>query len=141
MEINYETPFQQLTRKDEAWLEEWQHEGAKELAVEALQVCIDLVWPAAKQLTARLSDHERQEILQRWRGVCYPGTTFKNAMDTNLMTAFELNRLSRIVGEDSSFLTVAVSFLKAAENAYTKLTANGMPDGLRPWRRLRPPSC
>jgi len=140
MEISYKTPYQQFTREDEAWLDEWHHEGAKELAVEALQVCIDLVLPAAKQVTARLSEGERQDVLQRWFGFLYPGTTFKNAMDTNLMTAFEFDRLSGIVGDDSSFLTAAVTFSDAAQNAYKKLTANGMPNGLRPWRRFRPPS-
>ena len=138
MEITYETTFQQFDPEDEAWLNHWAHEGAKELVVEALQVCIDLVLPAAKQVDPRLSDGERLEILQRWHGVIYSGTTFQAAMNTNLQTAFELNRLSGFVEDDSSFLTAAVSFLECAQNVYEKLTANGMPNGLRPWRRLRP---
>jgi hypothetical protein len=127
-----------LTAEEESWLNRWEHEGAKELAVEALQVCIDLVLPAARQVACSLSEAGQLAILQRWHGVCYPGTTFKSGMDTNIMTAFELNRLSRVVGDDSAFLAAAASFFDAAQDRYLQLTANGMPDGLRPWRRLRP---
>jgi hypothetical protein len=65
---------------------------------------------------------------------------FQKELDTNLITAFELHRLSKIVGDDSAFLTAAVSFFAAVQREYAKLTANGMPDGLRFWRRLRPNS-
>jgi hypothetical protein len=138
--MSYDTPFQQLTPEEEDWLNRWEHEGAKELAVGALQLCIDLVLPAARQATARLTEADQRANLQRWYSVYYSGTTFKKRIDTNLMTAFELNRLSRIVGDHSAFLTAAVLFLDAAQKEYARLTANGMPDGLRPWRRLRPSS-
>ena len=141
MEVSYDTPFQQFTPEEETWLDSWENEGAKELTVEALQVCIDVVFPAAKQLASRLSSDEQRDFFQRWNSSVYPGTTFKEAMHTNLMIALQLNRLSRIVGEDKSFLKAAFSFLEAAQKAYKKLTAAGMPDGLRPWHRLRPRSC
>src|ERR1700747_2297691 len=102
--MSYDTPFQQLNPEEEARLNRWETGGAKERAVEALQVCIALVLPAARQVPSRLSEAERLAVLQRWHGVCYPVTTFKKGLDTNLITAFELHRLSRIVGDDSAFL-------------------------------------
>jgi hypothetical protein len=138
--MSYDTPFQQLTPEEEAWLNRWEREGAKELAVEAFQVCIDLVLPAARQVTARLSEADQRAILERWSGVYCSGTTFKKGMDTNLMTAFELDQLSRTVWDDGTLLTAAVSFLDAAQKQYERLTIDGVPNGLRPWRRLSAPS-
>ena len=40
--MRYDTDFRQFTPEEEAWLDRWEHEGAKELAVEALLVCIDI---------------------------------------------------------------------------------------------------
>jgi len=136
--MRYDTPFQQLTADEEAWLNRWQHEGAKELAVEALHVCIDLVRPAARQVEPSLSENERLAVLQRWNGVYYPATSFKDAIDNNISTAFELNRLAKVVGDDSALLTAAASFFQGANREYARLTASGMPDGLNFWRRIRP---
>lgn len=133
----YETTFQYVTPDDEKWLDCWHHEGAKELVVEACLLCIDLVSPSVTGVSeVRLSDADRDDFRRRWRSVCYGGTTFQQAMSMNLTTASEINRLSKVVGEDERLATASRQFLAAAQKQLDKLTAGGMPDGFRPWRRL-----
>jgi hypothetical protein len=137
----FDNPFQQLDPDEELWLNTWDHEAAKELAVEALRVCIDLVLPASNQPTLpSLSEGDLGDTLRRWCSVCYSGTTFKIAMDVNIQTAIEIHNRWRTAGSDGDLRPIADSFLSAARNQYNKLIADGMPDGLRPWRRfLEPP--
>lgn len=122
--------FQPLTEEEENWLDIWYHEGAKELTVEALQVCIDLVSPASSMSNADLG-----EFLRLWGGMCYGGTTFKTTMNANVRTALEIHEQSK-ARSDRDLRPVADAFRTAAQTQYDKLTANGMPDGLRPWRRV-----
>jgi hypothetical protein len=133
----YETTFRYVTPDDEKWLDCWYNEGAKELVVEACLLCIDLVSPSATGVSkVRLSEADRNDFRWRWRSVCYGGTTFQQAMSMNLATAFEINRLTKVVGEDERLTTASRLFLEAAQNQLDKLIAGGMPDSFRPWRRL-----
>ena len=133
----FDNPFQQLDPDEELWLNTWDREGAKELTVEALLVCIDLVLPASNQpALPSLSEGDLSDILRRWFSVYYSGTTFKIAMDVNVQTAIEIHNRWRKAGSGEDLRPIADSFLSAARNQYNKLIADGMPDGLRPWRRF-----
>src|SRR5262245_43289450 len=122
----YDEPFQPLTPDHEAWLNRWEHEGAKELTLQALRVCIDLVSPAATGVASRLTEADRVDILLRWHTMHYSSTTFKEVVNVNIATAMEIHRLSSIVGDDTAFVETADSFLDAAGKQYANLTANGM---------------
>ena len=133
----FNSPFQHLTADEEAWLNIWRHEGAKELVVEAIQFCIGLVSPASTSPPARaLTETDIGEFLRRWGGVSYGGTTVKIAMDANVRTAREIAGRWNSIGSEGGLRPIADSFLDAARKEYQKLTADGMPDGFRPWRRL-----
>ena len=131
----YDDPFRTLTPDEEAWLEVWLHEGAKELTVEALQMCMDLVSPAAGGPAAKsIDDADLRALLRNWFGCCYP-STFKRAMDDNVLIALEIHG-RWMAGARVGLRTVADEFLRAARSQYEILTARGMPNGLRPWRRF-----
>ena len=131
----YDDPFRTLTADEEAWLEVWFHEGAKELTVEALQLCMDLIAPAAGQSPAQHTEEEdRRALLRNWFGCCYP-STFKHAMDDNVRIALEIHGRWR-AGARVGLRSVAEEFFRAARSQYESLTAHGMPNGLRPWLRF-----
>ncbi len=134
---SFDTPFQPLTEEHHAWLNQWHRVGAKELKVEALLGCINLVVPATT-ISGRgpLSETEAEENLQRWYGVCYSGTTFKAPIDHNIQTAIQIHVRCRETGADRQLRAVADAFLRAAVQEYDRLIAGGQPDSMTYWRRI-----
>ncbi len=142
LDPSYENKFQSLTSQQEAWLDVWHREGAKELTIEALRVCMDLVLPASSSAEIpHTCEAEQEAILKQWFGFCYGGTiddgaSYKEAMDANVLTAMQIHKRWKTVALDTAVRTLADSFLVAAQQQYRLLTTNGIPDGMRPWRRI-----
>jgi hypothetical protein len=121
----FNNPFQELTPDDEIWLSHYDREGAKELVVEALLVCIALALPASSSPGGKtLAEDELRMFLRRWYSIYYEGTAFKIAMDTNIQTAIEIHSRWRSSGSRRELGPFADSFLRSALKLSSKLIQN-----------------
>jgi len=137
MQPGFDTPFRRLTHEENSWLSQWQCEGAKQLALDALLVCMTRVGPAATgSPVVPLSPTELEDNLKRWYGACYPGTTFHGSMDQNIWTANAIHEHWVRLGRGNQLRAIAGAFLSLAVAEYDQLMASGRPDHLEFWRRV-----
>lgn len=121
----YSDPFLFLTSEERDWLNVPLRGEKKDLALEAIDVCICLVLPSSSSADRpHLSERDVGKVLRRWHQSLSNGS-YRLAVDRNICTAIEISNRYKLIGDSRDLIIIADTFLRSARQQRQQLLGSG----------------